>query len=228
MEGINPILKGSVERYLKKAKYPNLEDVCAILGIGEEEEEAKLDVGDEISFVLKNGVAIRALAVKKELDGMLFCSLNCLPERIAMSESGECDSYEESEVREYLRGDIFWMFPENIKESLVPFENGDFLRIPTEKEIFGKNTFGEEEPESVTQWEPMKRVMNRVAGNSCDESTIWYWLKNESENSSSGFAFALNVGTAGTDGASTASGVRPVFKIKIQNLTALCGECKGE
>ena len=215
MEGINPILKGSVERYLKKSKYPNLEDVCAILGIGEEEEEAKLDVGDEISFLLKNGVVIRALAVKKELDGMLFCSLNCLPERIAMSESGECDSYEDSEVREYLRGDIYCMLPENIKESLVPFKNGDFLRIPTEKEVFGKNEYGEEEPESVTQWEPMKRVMNRVAGNAGEESTIWYWLKNKSNDYSSTFAFAHNTGTASLDGASYPYGVRPVFKIKI-------------
>lgn len=214
MEG-NPILKGSVEWYLKKSKYPNLEDVCAILGIGEEEEEAKLDVGDEISFVLKNRTTIRALAVKKETDGMLFCFLNCLPERIAMSESGECDSYEESEVREYLRGEILWMLPENIKESLVPFENGDFLRIPTEKEIFGKNECGEEEPESVTQWEPMKRVMNRVAGDSDDESTIFYWLKNKSKNYSSAFALAYGGGGAYVDGASGACGVRPVFKIKI-------------
>ena len=215
MEGINPILKGSVERYLKKSKYPNLEDVCAILGIGEEEEEAKLDVGDEISFLLKNGVVIRALAVKKELDGMLFCSLNCLPERIAMSESGECDSYEDSEVREYLRGDIYCMLPENIKESLVPFKNGDFLRIPTEKEVFGKNEYGEEEPESVTQWEPMNRVVNRVAGDSDDEFTVWYWLKNKSKKHSSAFALATGNGAAYTGGASSTLGVRPVFKIKI-------------
>lgn len=215
MEGINPILKGSVERYLKKSKYPNLEDVCAILGIEEEEEKAKLDVGDEISFVLKNGKVVRALAVKKEADGMLFCSLNCLPELIPMSESGECDSYEESDVREYLQGDILWMFPENIKESLVPFENGDFLRIPTEKEIFGKNKHGEEEPESVTQWEPMRRAMYRVAGSFDDECTIWYWLKNKSKNYSSYFAFAGSSGGAGSYGASAALGVRPVFKIKI-------------
>lgn len=215
MEGINPILKGSVERYLKKSKYPNLEDVCAILGIGEGEEKAKLDVGDEISFVLKNGTVVRALAVKKELDGMLFCSSNCLPESIPMSESGECDSYEESDVREYLQGDILWMFPENIKESLVPFENGDFLRIPTEKEIFGKNERGEEEPESVTQWEPMKRVMHRVAGDSGDECTIWYWLKNKSKSYSSAFAGASVGGGAYYGGAWYAYGVRPVFKIKI-------------
>lgn len=215
MEGINPILKGSVERYLKKSKYPNLEDVCAILGIGEEEEEAKLDVGDEISFVLKNGTAIRAFPVKKETDGMLFCSLNCLPERIAMSESGECDSYEESDVRKYLCENVYQALPENIKESLAPFENGDFLRIPTEKEVFGKNEYGEEEPESVTQWEPMKRVMNRVAGDSNDEYTVWYWLKNKSKNHSSAFAIATNTGTATNNGASYPFGVRPVFKIKI-------------
>ena len=216
MEGINPILKGSVERYLKKSKYPNLEDVCAILGIGEEEEESKLDVGDEISFVLKNGTAIRALAVKKETDGMLFCSLNCLPERISVSESGECDSYEESDVRKYLCEDVYPAFPENIKESLVSFENGDFLRIPTEKEVFGKNEYGEEEPESVTQWEPMKKVMNRVAGNSEDKHTIWYWLKNKSKKyPSSDFAVAAHAGNAWSAEASYAPGVRPVFKIKI-------------
>lgn len=216
MEGINPILKGSVERYLKKSKYPNLEDVCAILGIGEEEEEAKLDVGDEISFVLKNGTAIRALAVKKETDGMLFCSLNCMPERIAMSESGECDSYEESDVRKYLCENVYPALPENIKESLAPFENGDLLRIPTEKEVFGKNEYGEEEPESVIQWEPMKRVMNRVAGDFDDEYTIWYWLKNKSKKyPSSAFAIAANLGNARDGGASGTIGVRPVFKIKI-------------
>lgn len=215
MEGINPILKGSVERYLKKAKYPNLEDVCAILGIGEEEEESKLDVGDEIGFALKNGTAIRALAVKKELDGMLFCSLNCLPECIPLSESGECDSYEESDVRKYLCENVYQTLPENIKESLVPFENGDFLRIPTEKEVFGKNKFGKEEPESVTQWEPMKRVMNRVAGNSDDECTTWYWLKTKSKNYSSAFAYANLDGSANYYGASYPYGVRPVFKIKI-------------
>ena len=215
MEGINPILKGSVERYLKKSKYPNLEDVCAILGIGEEEEETKPDVGDEISFVLKNGVVIRALAVKKELDGMLFCSSNCLPERIAMSESGECDSYEESDVRKYLCEDVYPMLPEYIKESLVPFENGDFLRIPTEKEVFGKNEYGEEESESVTQWEPMKRVMNRVAGNAGEEFTIWYWLKNKSKEYSYYFAIAAAYGHANDYRASYTSCVRPVFKIKI-------------
>lgn len=107
------------------------------------------------------------------------------------------------------------MLPENIKESLVPFENGDFLRIPTEKEIFGKNEIGEEELESVTQWEPMKRVMNRVAGDSDDESTILYWLKNKSKNYSSAFAIASYTGYAYPDGASNALGVRPVFKIKI-------------
>ena len=215
MEGINPILKGSVERYLKKAKYPNLEDVCAILGIGEEEEESKLDVGDEIGFALKNGTAIRALAVKKELDGMLFCSLNCLPECIPLSESGECDSYEESDVRKYLCENVYQTLPENIKESLVPFENGDFLRIPTEKEVFGKNKFGEEEPESVTQWEHMKKVMYRVSGDSDDEYTIWYWLKNKSKTCSSTFASATDTGGAYYAGASATRGVRPVFKIKI-------------
>lgn len=215
MEGINPILKGSVERYLKKSKYPNLDDVCAILGIGEKEEEAKPDVGDEISFVLKNGTAIRALAVKKETDGMIFCFLNCLPERFAMSESGECDSYEESDVRKYLCENVYQALPENIKESLVPFENGDFLRIPTEKEVFGKNAVGEEEPESVTQWEPMKRVMYRVAGNAGEEFTIWYWLKNKSKEYSSCFAIAAAYGHANDYRASYTSCVRPVFKIKI-------------
>ena len=215
MEGINSILKGSVERYLKKSKYPNLEDVCAILGIGEEEEESKLDVGDEISFLLKNGTAIRALAVKKEPDGMLFCSLNCLPEHISMSESGECDRYEESDVRKYLCENVYPALPENIKESLVPFENGDFLRIPTEKEVFEKNEVGEEEPESVTQWEPMNRVVNRVAGDSDDEFTVWYWLKNKSKKHSSTFAGASSNGDALSSGSSNTLGVRPVFKIKI-------------
>ncbi len=46
---------------------------------------------------------------------------------------------------------------------MVVFSNGDMVSIPTEKEIFGVNEYGEEESANVEQFAIMKQRRNRVA-----------------------------------------------------------------
>ena len=107
-------------------------------------------------------------------------------------------------------------FPKRIKENMLAFENGDFLRIPTEKEIFGKNCESPEEPETVKQWEPMRQKKNRLAflGKFIDNNPLaWYWL----ENSDSFGHFLTAGGYKGTIGSTSVRvwcGVRPVFQLK--------------
>ena len=41
--------------------------------------------------------------------------------------------YENSDLRKNLNGEILEQYPDKIRKRMVAFENGDLLRIPTEK-----------------------------------------------------------------------------------------------
>ena len=97
---------------------------------------------------------------------------------------------------------------------MVAFQNGDLLRLPTEKEIFGENRYGEYESEDVTQFEPMKLRRNRIAFQGMNGAWEWWWLANKVRGSAANFAYVNGTGFAGCLNASYATGVRPAFKIK--------------
>lgn len=98
---------------------------------------------------------------------------------------------------------------------MAPFDNGDLLRLPTEKEIFGENYYGEYESPYVKQWKPMKKRRNRMAFDGTKEENLqWYWLMNKVRESAANFAYVASYGSAGNGNASYSRGVRPAFKIK--------------
>lgn len=106
-------------------------------------EKPKTDlfnVGDVVSFRTTTGEKVEMLAVKSELDGMIFCSVDCMTEESYMNESSSSSGvWNESDLRAKLNGEILDRFPKKTERLLTPFANGDLLRIPTEKEIFGEN-----------------------------------------------------------------------------------------
>lgn len=175
-------------------------------------------IGDRIGFTLDGGEYMEAIAVKDEEDGMLFCAVDCLAkERPMMHDGNDGKTYEESDLRKELNDEILRLFPDEIREKMVPFANGDLLRLPTEKEIFGKNKYGEDEPDTVTQWEPMKLRRNRIAFQGYNGEWEWYWLQNRLRGpaSASYFADVDSHGGCYCNGASDAwVGVRPAFKIR--------------
>lgn len=174
-------------------------------------------VGDTISFDLTDGEHMEAIAVKEETDGMIFCAVDCLETEYQMNKKPTNEGgYEACELRKALNGEILERFPAEIRESIVPFENGDLLRLPTEKEIFGKNKYGENESDNVTQWEPMKLRRNRIAFQGYNGEWEWYWLQNRLRGVASAtyFAYVTGRGYASCYGASSSLGVRPAFKIK--------------
>lgn len=181
-------------------------------------EKLKTDlfnVGDVVSFRTTTGEKVEMLAVKSEFDGMIFCSVDCMTEESYMNESGSSSGvWNESDLRAKLNGEILSYFPVKISSKLVPFKNGDYIRIPTEKEVFGENVYGEDEPDSVKQWEPMKWRRNRIALQGLNGAWEWYWLQNPAANSADCFAGVNSGGVAACNGASAAGGVRPVVKIK--------------
>ena len=173
-------------------------------------------VGDIIKFKLTNGTKVQAMAMQQEEDGMIFCLVGCLPGEYTMSSTRtNKGGYEKSDLRKKLNGEILNLFPAEFTGMMTPFENGDLLRIPTEKEIFGENCYGEYENPCVKQWKPMKRRKNRMAFDSAKgESLQWYWLMNKARESTIYFSFVDRAGYEAFDAPFISYGVRPVFKIK--------------
>ena len=172
-------------------------------------------VGDAIRFKLSDGEKVEMLAVKEESDGMIFCFADCLAKEYSMNEQNTNEGgWDASDLRKKLNGEILDRFPRKIRKLLLPFENGDLLRLPTEKEIFGSNPCGGDEPESVSQWKPMKQRKNRIASQGLNGGWEWYWLQNRVPVSAAAFAHVYSYGYADCSSASHAYGVRPVVKIK--------------
>lgn len=100
--------------------------------------------------------------------------------------------------------------------NLMPVGNNeyDLLRIPTEREIFGENPYGEEESKEVKRFKGMKKRRNRIAFRATEdnkEAWEWYWLQNKVKDTAAYFALVGNGGFASSAGASSSHGVRPVF-----------------
>ena len=86
------------------------------------------------------------------------------------------------------------------------------LRIPTEREIFGENPYGKDEPVSVRRFYGMENRRERIAFQGSETGTWeWYWLQNKVEDSASNFAHVAGAGNATYTYASHSPGVRPVF-----------------
>lgn len=174
------------------------------------------EVGDIISFELEDGEEVEAMAVKQDGDNMIFCFVDCLLKEYRMNPTNTNEGgWETSDLRQKLNSEILERFPEKIKNRMVPFENGDILRIPTEKEMFGENEHGKAEPEDVDQWEPMKTRRNRVCFQGKNGFGEWGWLQNAV--SSAHFANVGCHGGANYYWASDSLGVRPVFQLPIRN-----------
>ena len=180
----------------------------------------KYEVGDIVSYTMEDGEEVEALAVKEEFDKhgnlcMVFMLLDCLKEECRMNRDDTNDGgYEESHLRDQLATKYLEKFPAALRLNMVPFENGDLLRIPTEREIFGRNIYGEEEPNTVEQFEPMKKRRNRMASDGLNGETQAYWLQNKRVGSAAYFCCVNSYGGANSYYASNSLGVRPLYRIR--------------
>lgn len=166
----------------------------------------KYEVGDKFSFALKNGESVTALAVKEEADGMVFIFEDCLSKAYSMNDN----------LMDMLNNELYKLFPDEIQNVMVSFGGNNMIRIPTEKEIFGVNKYGERESDDVKQFEPMKKRRNRIAFR--NDEFEWYWLKNRGVGGAALFAFVNSTGYAYYFNASYSLGVRPLFKIRFVEI----------
>lgn len=175
----------------------------------------QFEVGDVIKFKLADGEKVQARAVKQTSIGMLFVLVDCLAKEYPMFESMEdmtedYFTYDNSDLRKALNGEILARFPEEIRSRMVALNGyGDLLRIPTEREIFGENVYGQ--PDGEKRWKCVKKRRNRIAFQGKEGAWEWYWLMNRHKDSASDFAGVNSNGDAGYTSACYSLGVRPVF-----------------
>lgn len=169
-------------------------------------EQTRFEVGDTFTFKMKDGEKIKARAVQEDANGnMLFIFEDCLKDEYTMNQI----------LNEGILKKIYKRIPKKIRKMLVTFNDGEYLRLPTEKEIFGVNEYGEEEGTNVEQFECMKKRKHRIAFQGYKTDVWeWYWLANRHKSSAGAFAGVGLDGHSGSDGASSSGGIRPLFCIK--------------
>lgn len=147
--------------------------------------------------------------------GALFLLDQYLDEAYPMNaEDTNRGGYPESDLRETLRSKEILDIFKSIRDYMVPFENGDLLRIPFFGEIFGQEDAEYFEPDGCEQWELMKDRKNRIAfRQNCWE---WGWLQNKRKGSATSFCGVNFTGYALAWSASDVIGVRPVFQISLK------------
>ena len=120
--------------------------------------------------------------------------------------------YPKSDLRKALQSKEVLNIFADIRDHMIPFENGDLLRIPFAGEMFGDKWC---KPDGHKQWPLMTDAHNRTASRCGDPE--WGWLANTFRDSSANFCFVGYHGGAGNWYASNVLGVRPVFQILIKN-----------
>lgn len=169
----------------------------------------RYEIGDKVHIVLGD-VNYIATAIEEESDGsMLFWLDDCLNDkkRPMNIHGGTEGRYDGSDMRKFLQ-QLSKTIPNKIKKQMVPFNNGDILRLLSLREVTGEDARTWDKIDG--QIEYLKDRRHRIKMfNGADSA---YWLS--AVVSSAGFAGVSGDGGAGYVNASNARGVVPAFKLK--------------
>ncbi len=182
-------------------------------------DQTKFEVDDTFTFKMRDGEKVKVRAVKEDVNGnMLFIFEDCLKDEYTMSEISNDGVLE----------GVYNRIPMEIRKLLVTFDNGEYLRLPTEKEIFGVNEYGEEEGEEVEQFECMKNRKHRIAFLGYGTG-IWgqYWLANKCRSCASDFTCVGGFGNPRYGDFSNIGGIRLLFLLKNQMSVKNMDSVKG-
>ena len=160
-------------------------------------------VEDEIHFEMKDGEPVTVIVAAVEDNKALCIFKDCLKEEHCMNEEYTNEGgYLASDMRKYLNTEVLERLPEEIASRLQQDENGDYLRLLKEEEIFGENKY------KVFDDERMIRALE-YEGSDCFN---WYWLQNPHFSADFGYV-RCDGALDGDNGASNVFGVRPAFLI---------------
>lgn len=134
-----------------------------------------VEVGDQIAVG-----KYTATCQKVEEGKALFCTDQLLDKAKPMNIGNSNKAgYQGVIVRDYLKSDEVTDLFSELRPYMVPFENGDYIRIPYFGEIFGWDDEDDKkwfEFDDDEQWPLMKERKNRIALRRDDIE--WGWLAN--------------------------------------------------
>ncbi len=155
---------------------------------------AELKVGDEISDVLKNGEKVIFIVID---DGVIGLK-NCLVKQHCMNPTATNEGgWAKSDMRRYLNEEVFSLLPDDLQSVIKPrslSETQDKLWLFSEAEVFGEQSWTEQESDHGTQFAYFKEPANRIKCDA-DGNSIWWWVRSPSTTYSALFCSVYsNVG----------------------------------
>lgn len=184
---------------IKIKKNCTLETTWAKLKDDIEAASNPLNVGDEIDIVLKTGEKVTLVCERAEYRSATFFTKNLLEDTHCMNENWITKNGERlSTMEEYLRK-LFRLLPDDLQEVVI-----EPLRLLREKEVFGKNNYGDKEAcEMLPRYAKEKNRVKTLNG-----VPFPYWLASPNASNSTSFCAVPDDGSTATNyHASTSNGV---------------------
>lgn len=171
--------------------------------------DVTLKDGEEIQIMEIGTFTVANIITGKCEKLVQYILVDCLKDEYRMNPTETTEGgWDACELRKKLNGEILDRFPDELRTEMVPFENGDLLRLPTREEIFG-------DKDGNRQFECMKRRGNRVASQGKNGPWEYYWLS--SVANSTDFCTVTGNGIVSDSGASNVAGVRPRFQLRVRS-----------
>lgn len=146
-----------------------------------------LNVGDEIDIVLKTGEKVTLVCERAGHISATFFTKNLLEDTHCMSVNWAAKNGEQLSTMEAYLGKLFRLLPDDLQEVVT-----EPLRLLREKEVFGKNIYGNEEVCEVlprySEKENRVKTLNGVP--------FPYWLATPYASGSTSFCGVLSGGSS--------------------------------
>ena len=157
-----------------------------------------LNVGDEIDIVLKTGEKVTLVCERVAHRSATFFTKNLLEDTHCMNENWTAKNGEQLSTMDAYLGKLFYLLPDDLQEVVT-----EPLRLLREKEVFGKNVYGNEEVcEALPRYFKKKNRVKRLNG-----VPFPYWLASPDANSSTNFCYVGSDGDGNYTNASLSFGV---------------------
>ena len=184
-------------------------------------DTSSFQIGDQISVGCYTATCQRVM-----VKGSIFLMDQYLNKTYKMNfEDTNEGGYEKSDLRETLKSKEILDIFKDIRNCMIPFSNGDLIRIPFASELFGDKLPEWCEPDGHKQWPLMQKRYNRQASR-CGEYE-WSWLQNRDKSYSTDFCIVDGLGCISNWDASRFLKVRPVFLIMSPYYTVKLNKEKG-
>lgn len=157
-----------------------------------------LNVGDEIDIVLKTGEKVTLVCERAGHRSATFFTKNLLEDTHCMNENWKAKNGEQLSTMEAYLGKLFRLLPYDLQEVVT-----EPLRLLREKEVFGKNNYGNEELCEVLHRYSEKE--NRVK--TLNGVPFPYWLASPHAEDPAYFCTVTDGGNSGNYAASVSGGV---------------------